>query len=211
MSGRNSMKRTLLTGGLVGLSALALSGCLGPTYGTGKPASEQLLEDVSGAISLAPRRGEPIAYQPRPDLVQPPTTAVLPTPQAPAVETSANWPESPEARLARIRAEATANQENNLYRSPVQMTGTSSASEMDAVDMSQLTPEQQRAEYQRRAAMRAGSATQRRYLSEPPLEYRVPSANAPADELGEDEWRKEQQLRRAAGSSSGWRDWVPWL
>lgn len=211
MRGRTSMKRTMLAGGLLGLSALAVSGCMGPTYGTGKPATEQLLEDVTGAVSLAPRRSAPIAYQPRPDLVQPPTTTVLPTPQAPATETAGNWPESPEMRRARIRAEATENQDNIFYRSPLQTTSTAAVSDADeARDMSLLTPDQQRAEYQRRAAQRAGSETQRRFLSEPPLEYRVPSATAPANELGEDEWRKERQIRRASGSG-GWRDWVPWL
>lgn len=205
------MRRTTLTGGLIGLSALALSGCMGPTYGTDTPATEQLFRDVSNAVAPSSERREPIAYQPRPELVRPATTTVLPTPQDPATQTAGNWPEPPERRLARIRSEATANQENPFYRAPVQTT-TSTLPDVpdDPEAWENLTPQQQRAEFQRRAASRAGSPNTRRYLSEPPVDYRVPAATAPADELGEDEWRKERQIRRASGSG-GWRDWVPWL
>ncbi len=53
----------------------------------------------------------------------------------------------------------------------------------------------------------------RRTLTEPPLEYRVPAATAAADELGEDEYKKERRLKREAKKKGGstWRDLVPWL
>jgi hypothetical protein len=216
--GRTSMRRTTLAGGLVGLAALVLSGCMGPTYGTGKPAAEQLFEDVSTSVAMTPRRSEPIAYNPRPELVRPASTMVLPTPQEPATRAeNASWPESPEERLARIRGEATANQDNPFYRSPVN-TGASGTTEVASNVNPNMDPDfaltptvQQRAEFQRRAATRQGSPTTRRYLSEPPLEYRVPTETAPAGELGEDEWRKERAIQRASGSRRGWRDFVPWL
>ena len=54
-------------------SAVGLSGCVSsPTYGTGKPASEQLLEDVTGVLTVGPRERKRIDYKPRPELVTPP-------------------------------------------------------------------------------------------------------------------------------------------
>ena len=51
-------------------SGLALSGCMSsPTYGTDKTAAEQLAGDLTGAVSFAPKRKDPIDYKPRPELV----------------------------------------------------------------------------------------------------------------------------------------------
>ncbi len=99
-------------------SALMLAGCLGsPTYGTDKTATEQLASDVTGILSIAPKSREPIDYKPRPELVKPASAGALPPPQeSVAVTANPAWPESPEARRARIRAEATANQDNPNYR-----------------------------------------------------------------------------------------------
>jgi hypothetical protein len=206
------MKRITWASGLVGLSAMLVSGCMGPTYGTDKTANQQLVEDVTGVLSLAPTRSEPIAYNPRPELVRPASTAILPTPQENATRSGDSaWPESPEQRLARIRAEATANQDNPAYRSPVVASNAPSGVSSDADDWASRSPAEQRAEYERRRKInQEGSTTTRRYLSEPPLDYRQPAATAPADDLGEDEWRKERRMQSASGSRS-WRDWVPWL
>src|SRR5438067_411124 len=94
-------------------SAFAMSGCVSsPTYGTGKTATAQLFDDVSGAASITPKHRDPIEYKPRPDLVKPAPGQKenLPPPQESIQTASADWPESPEARRARIRADATANQ-----------------------------------------------------------------------------------------------------
>ena len=55
----------------------------------------------------------------------------------------------------------------------------------------------------RLAEERQGSATNRRYLSEPPLEYRQTAATAPADDLGEDELKKERRLKAQARKNKG--------
>lgn len=184
----------VLSAGLVGASALALAGCMGsPTYGTDKTANAQLLEDLGGALSIGTRnRASEIEYQPRPQLVRPETTAVLPSPQDNVTSTTeAGWPESPEQRLARIRKEATDNRENLAYRSPV-------VNDMRGVGPDNITPAQQ-AEFRRRMTeSQGGSATNRRYLSEPPLTYRAPAATAPAGELGETEEKKERAAQREA-------------
>ena len=71
----------------------------------------------------------------------------------------------------------------------------------------------QREEVKKRLAeSRQGSATTRKYLSEPPLEYREAAATAPQDDIGDDEYQKTRAAKRAARKkgSSVWRDWMPW-
>jgi hypothetical protein len=211
---------------MLAASGLALSGCLaGPTYGTGKGAHEQLLEDVTGVLSVGPSDDkEPIEYNPRPEIVKPPTTAVLPPPQEP-IATAGNpaWPESPEERRARIRAEATAKRDEPGFR-PAIVAGSGSstpaqtrrATKGDDLDIygNVQSVEAQRAEFNRRLALsQQGSPTTRRFLSEPPLDYRQPAATAPVGDIGEDEWRKERRQKASARKkgSGGWRDLVPWL
>jgi hypothetical protein len=208
-------------------SGLMLAGCMGsPTYGTDKTATEQLANDVTGILSLAPKRREPIDYKPRPDLVRPGNITALPPPQQ-NVATSSNpaWPESPEQRLARIRAEATANQNNPTYDSPIVPdvamnspaptsrgpVGRSQHFQDSGIGAAGSRAEQRAAYKQRLIETKQGSETNRKYLSEPPLTYRQPSANAPADELGEPEWKKERRAKAAARKNSrwSWRNWLP--
>lgn len=175
-------------------AAVLLAGCMGsPTYGTGKTANAQLLEDVTGVLTLGPSDRPEIAYTPRGEIVRPASMEVLPEPQQQLASTeNPAWPESPEERRRRIRAEATE-------------LGTAHP------DIVAARPGEQRAELQRRIRENnQGEATSRRYLSEPPLTYRKPEATAAAGELGEDEWKKERTAKRASGKSS-WRDWIPGL
>ncbi len=205
------------------VSGLALAGCMNsPTYGTGTPADEQLLSDLSGALALGPSNKERIDYKPRPDLVKPAPTALanLPAPQESVIATAnPAWPESPEQRLKRIRDEATANQENASYESPVisdvsSRPGVTSAARIgergnfDVID----SPARQREAFNKRLAeTKQGNPTKRKYLSEPPLVYRAPSDAAPVDDVGEDEWKKERRQKRAATKGRSWRDWLPTL
>lgn len=208
-------------------SAALLSGCMSsPTYGTGKTANQQLVEDLSNILSPGfGKQGPDISYNPRGELVEPASTEVLPVPQQEiASADNPAWPESPEERRARIRAEATENRDNINYRSPVTSAGFSAApinpnqgvgspeelASKRADARSSLTG-RERAEMERRLRERnQGSSNVRAYLSQPPVEYRQPAESAPAGELGVDEWKKERELRRASGDSS-WRDYVPWL
>lgn len=213
------------------VSALALSACAGPTYGTGTPANQQLMEDLTGALSLAPKKSAPVDYTPRPGIVKPPSTEVLPPPQE-DIASSGNpaWPESPEERLARVRAEATENQDNPRYRPNIvrdvntDNTRTARAdttfSETGNVKPDILSPgkrssaEQRREFLRRQQIAKQGSPTQRRYLSDPPTDYRQPAEGAPVNDLGVDEAKKERARRRAANaedSGGGWRRLIPWL
>jgi hypothetical protein len=194
---------------IAGVSSIALSGCVSPTYGTGKTSGSQLLEDVSNMANVVPKgQKEKISYAPRPELVRPAAGAALPPPQENAKAAAAgNWPESPEERRARLKAEATAAQDDPLYVPKIKNDGF-------GVQEGPLTPEEQQARFRAaRKANTAGSPNSRSFLSEPPLEYRQPSDTAPVGDVGEDEKKKERRLKREATKGKGrtWRDLVPWL
>lgn len=201
----------------VAVSALSLAGCMSsPTYGTGKTANQQFVEDLSGILSLGPKDRQKIDYKPRPELVQPESTAVLPPPQDDiTMASSSAWPESPEERLARIRATATANQDNSAFRSEVQADSigrSAAATPIEGPDADPLArkpnPAQQRAAFKQALSERNGAVPQRKYLSEPPLVYREPAATAPVNDIGEDEWKKERDAQRASASGKK-RSWWP--
>jgi len=186
------------------VSGLALSGCMSsPTYGTDKSASEQLASDLTNIVSLKPKTNN-IEYKPRPDLVKPKTgtAAALPAPQDNIVTTaSADWPESPEARRARIRDDATKNRDNPNFEPQV----INDMASLNGPDMSKWTPAQRKAEIERRLREnKQGSVTNRKYLSEPPLAYRQAATTAAQDELGEDEIKKERRKKKLAQKGSSW-------
>ena len=205
------------------VSGLTLAGCMGsPTYGTGTPADEQLLNDLSGALALGPSNKERIDYKPRPDLVKPGPTALttLPAPQESVIaSTNPAWPESPEQMRKRLRDDATANQDNATYESPLvsdinSRPGVTSAArigERGNFDSVGSAAQQREAFNKRLAETKQGSSTTRKYLSEPPLVYRAPADTAPVDDVGEDEWKKERRQKRAATKERSWRDWLPTL
>ena len=223
-------RATILVAPLV-VSGLLVSGCMGwPTYGTGMSANEQLASDVSNMFSLKPQGPSSAEYAPRPELVKPAkSTTELPPPQESITTAGASqWPESPEQRRARIRADATENRDKrgwepevindlNVEQPKVQTKpgGSSRYTESGVAPIGeQQDLNKQGEEFKRRLALsNEGSPTVRRTLTEPPLEYRQPAATAPTDELGEDEYKKQRRLKAEAKKAGGssWRDLVPWL
>ncbi|UVK44768.1 hypothetical protein BPNPMPFG_000227 [Mesorhizobium sp. AR07] len=209
-------------------SGLALSGCMGsPTYGTDKTAGAQLAGDISSAFSFAPKHKDQIDYKPRPTLVKPAPGQkdALPAPQDSIETASAEWPESPEQRRARLRADATAHQNDPAYQSEIVndvQTDPEAVKKMLAESGSGHPPrwtpadsdKGRAAEIQRRLAeSKQGDPNTRKYLSEPPVQYRVAASTAPQDQLGEDEYKKERRLKKEAEGKkgSGWFDWLPSL
>lgn len=229
MSGRIGA-RAIVVAPLI-VSGLLMSGCVSsPTYGTGTSSTKQLTTDLTSILSIKPKP-QAAEYAPRPELVKPTTpTTDLPPPQESIVTASAGqWPESPEQRRARIRADATENRDKQGWEPDVinDLSGgqssspSTSGSSTRAADSGIARAGQgenlnkKGAEYRAKlAASKQGSPTVRRTLTEPPLVYREPAATAPTDELGEDEFKKQRRLKaeakKAAGDSS-WRDLVPWL
>jgi len=224
MSERNSARAPLVVSGLLA------SGCMSsPTYGTGTTQNQQLVTDVTGMFSLKSKQ-RTAEYSPRPELVKPAATTELPPPQENIVTAdAAQWPESPEQRRARIRADATENRdklgwepevindiavEKESQSAPLGTSGRASESGVAKAGQGESLTKKG-AEFRQKLAMtKQGSPTVRRTLTEPPLDYRQPAATAPTDELGEDEYKKQRRLKAEARKASGdksWRDFVPWL
>jgi hypothetical protein len=209
--GRLAGTALMLTAG-----TFVLSGCIGgPTYGTDKTAAEQLLDDLGNVATIRPQGGD-INYQPRPDLVRPPSTGALPPPQPSVAQAgSQTWPESPEQARARLVAEADAGGTN--YRSPLAQRAQAGprgrvigGSEADSAPLpTAANTRDAQAEFRQARAIQDGrDPTRRAFLSEPPLEYRQPAATAPVGELGESERAKEQRrLANAERPGSGRRWW----
>lgn len=202
MTDRISARAALLAS--LAVSGLTLTGCMSsPTYGTDKSATEQLASDLTNVMSMKPKSNN-IDYKPRPELVKPKAgqQAVLPAPQDNIVQTaSADWPESPEARRARIRDDATKNRDNPNFEPQV----VNDMASLSGPDMSKMTPAKRKAEMERRLREnKQGSATTRKYLSEPPLAYREAAPTAAQDELGEDEAKKERRKKKLAQKGSSW-------
>jgi hypothetical protein len=215
-------------------SGVALSGCVSsPTYGTDKTANEQLIGDVSNLLALGPKDRQSIDYKPRPELVKPAkgSAKTLPEPQQ-SVASAENpaWPESPEQKRARLRAEADENRDNPGWRPQIEPdlaratarpreatpTGQSARYMDSGVTPVGVNTTKQSQEFRKKLAEeRQGSPTNRKYLSEPPLEYRAAAATAPVGDVGEDELKKERRLKAQARKNKGfslpkWGDISPW-
>ena len=227
MTGRHHARLALLAPLMV--SGLALSGCMSsPTYGTDKTAGTQLVEDLSNAFTFAPTKKDKIDYKPRPTLVKPAAgqREALPVPQDNITQVAGSeWPESPEQRRARLRAEATEHQDDPTYRAQIvddiqadpvawkEALRESGSSHPPPPGKGLANSAARRAEIARRSAEgKQGSPTTRKYLSEPPLDYRVAADTAPQNDIGEDELKKERRLKKeaAAKGKKGTFDWLPW-
>jgi hypothetical protein len=208
----------------VALAALfSLGGCVSsPTYGTGKTANAQLFEDVSGAFSIKPKPPTGIKYEPRPEVLKSTQVAGLPEPQEPVTKQAGVWPESPEEKRIRLRAEATAGQSDPNFEPTIyDDTVTRGQTAFDPSNPNSADRDARKRVYTDRNAIKeakkikaAGSPTNRKHLSEPPLDYRQPTDTAAYGDLGEDEFKKERRLRAEARKKKGkksFKDYVPWL
>lgn len=172
--------------------AAAVSGCFGPTYGTGKTAGAHLATDISESLSLGKKNRTRIEYAPRPEIVQPADTTNLPAPQQKIAETSDEWPETPEQKRARILADIEAGKRPENF--------VTSSAEAEALGASE-------------GPGRSTVAGRRIYLTDPPTEYRQPAQTAAYGDLGVTESAKERARKKASksGEGGGWRRLVPWL
>jgi hypothetical protein len=177
---------------LVGLAA-ALGAC-GTTYGTGVNPGAQTVKDLTGMLSFGGggKSGEPIAYETRPPIVTPPSTASLPPPGS--GETVQNWPTDPDVMR---REQAYANSKKTAD------TGTAIVDPGFRLPKSQVKPYEEQSlddqlysltgdkkEQQKLfATAKGGAAGQvdangmpvRTALTEPPAEYRIPDPTAPEE------------------------------
>lgn len=192
-----------IAGSLIGLAAMsmAVTGCMGPTYGTDKSSGEQLVTDIGEAFTFGPsKKPAQIPYQPRGALIKPANDKVLVAPQKNlASKDNPQWVESPEEARNRLKQEADANADNGSYRSPLMVSVT---------EGKVLSPEEQQKAYREARKIQDGRySDRRRFMSDPPLDYRKVDDPAALDNLGESEAAKEKRRKKEAEIAGTGRKW----
>lgn len=210
----NFVTGKILTILILGGAALVLTGCVGgTTYGTGVTQEAQLLKDLEGMITFGSKKTKArIDHSARPDLVMPSKTAALPVPlDQESSSSNVNWPESPEKKLARIRGEAEQAHPRSGAISVEEMKRNKTGIGYDKRKKTHLDMDKDgHAAIQ---SLRDGTHKQvkmlkekyaystgpkRKYLTEPPVDYRVPISSAPVGDLGISEAEKERRAEKAA-------------
>jgi hypothetical protein len=122
--------------------------------------------------------------------------------QSLASKNNPQWLESPEDARKRLAAEAEENKDNPTYRSPLAQADSS---------RNRTTEAQQTAAYRAARQDQAGTyIDQRRYLIDPPAQYRQVSDPAALNDVGTPESKKEKKRKKdaeAAQQTSSW--WKP--
>jgi len=197
--GRAKVSNTLT---LLALAApVALGGCaMTSTYGTGQAPEMALFSEMTGGL-LGKKEKAPIDYQARAPLVMP-ADAQLPQPVEAAAVADANWPDDPSQRK---RTRADINYEDpesevtqDDYRRLRPLSGVF-ASNATTTNSSNSDVAAERDEYYRFVHQTQGQSstfkkaladangtgrTERRYLTDPPTAYRLPTDTAPTGEIG---------------------------
>ncbi|AYG58235.1 hypothetical protein QD460_16080 [Rhizobium jaguaris] len=195
-----------LTALVVGCGLMA--GCMSsPRYGTDKTAGEQLFDDLSdiASVSAATPKDKGVKYPNRPGLVLPAqqNREDLTSPQQSlASKDNPAWVESPEEARKRLADEADQNKNDVNYRSPLAQADSG---------RNRVTEQQQTAAYRAARQDQAGTyIDQRRYLIDPPQQYRQVSDPTALNDLGTPESKKEKKRKKdaeAAQQTSSW--WKP--
>ena len=190
---------------LVALAAIGLSGCVtGNTYGTGTTQEMQLVRDVSSLVTLKRAKPPKIDYAERPGLVRPANGASLPAPVEKKAAASSGsvsaFPVSPEERRARRRA--VLKKGGRLPKRSNSVGPTVVGEELSEEDEKFMNwrgaptaayrrwlDKRSRARKTTAKVTRRGDAP-RRYLTQPPVEYRKAYESAPQGELGQTESSK---------------------
>lgn len=184
------------------------TGCTSPTYGTGTSAMAQLGDDLGQSVSLAPAepKNKGVKYQPRPTLVMPAQaskeTLVEPQ-QTVANKDNPQWVESPEETRARLVKEADENSDSSTYVSPLAKNGIEGGR--------QTTEAQTKAYREARALQKGAYLDQRRFISDPPSQYRQVDDPAKLEDLGEPELKKAKQRKKDAAIANSGNKWWNFL
>ncbi|HEY0122317.1 MAG TPA: hypothetical protein VGC14_11255 [Rhizobium sp.] len=185
-----------------------MSGCLSsPRYGTDKTAGQQLFDDLGdiASVSAVTPKDKNVKYPNRPGLVLPAENqreALTAPQQTLASKDNPAWLESPEDARKRLAAEADENKSNSNYRSPLAQADSTSNRKTEA---------EQTAAYRAARQDQAGTYDQRRYLIDPPQQYRQVSDPAALNDVGTPETKKEKKRKKdaeaaqQANSSSWWK------
>jgi hypothetical protein len=202
--GKVLLRKALAPASIV-TAGLLLAGCgSATTYGTGKSPGVQTLEDIGGIVSLGGKRHGAVAidYKQRPGVVEPPSTEVLPQPKSKQEDQqlamSADWPKDPDEQAAKMNEAvkgAAASGEDLKFTVPgatrtypgggkeykshsVKLRKEKLEASLNAEDQKKMFADAKRAQ--------SGSVDEngnpvRKYLTEPPSDYRTPDPNAPLE------------------------------
>lgn len=192
---------------LVCAGSLFLVGCSnsGTTYGTGTSHEEATLKSMYNLLSIKPQEKANIDYSARPELVMPANKQALPSPDS-AIEQSDGqaWPVSPEQKIAAVREGVpepdeygnlpteylTSKKEGirnsaGLYRSSRANAKAGGGEQfLDEIRKEAVEGAVSDEVARRREQLSYSTGVQRKYLTEPPSEYRQPVATADAGDLG---------------------------
>ncbi|MBL1406734.1 MAG: hypothetical protein COC17_05115 [Hyphomicrobiales bacterium] len=187
--------------------AVLLSGCTGgTTYGTGVGQEKQTLNDITEMLTFKKKR-KVIDYSARPDLIIPNQKLLVAPVDEVATASNSQWPESPEQRIARIRAAAEEAKATNKSRiefaksnkqylsnkqkayandaAPIGQGVPNYSCDPDGLVMRQCTSDEiSRAVQAQRKQKKEGFLTKRRYLTEPPTAYLKPAGTAVVGDEG---------------------------
>ncbi len=209
------MKRTVFSMSLLASVAI-LAGCTGgTTYGTGSSHEAATLKGLSKVFSLKSEQNK-VDYQSRPDLVMPANKSVLPVPVSQQVAISnEQWPETPEQRISSVRAAAPEPDWRTGDLPTEYLNSKKKGIAVTRVDTETRRPvwakEEQWLEDTRNDAngiseskkaqqlkdqISFSKGAQRKFLTEPPVEYRTPAQTAESGDLGISE--EELDARRKA-------------
>jgi hypothetical protein len=191
------LKRAALTHAALLLTAVALGGCMGTTYGTGVNPGAQTVSDIGGLVDLGGQKKSAIDYKPRPPLAAPPPGIAPPPPGNVNVASAGDWPNDPDVAAAARRAAAAKKpydpKADALYdpglKIPVQHdTGgysdgnysrNATAKSLAGTKEQDARVRKLMAEAKSAVGVDANGNPIRRTLSDPPATYRVPDPNAP--------------------------------
>jgi hypothetical protein len=174
---------------LLGLAGFFLAGCQsGMTYGTGKSPGMQTLQDVVGIAALTNEKPDPIEYKPRAPIVAPPTVGALPPPVDPTQTSSvvaANWPVDPDVQRQQIKDEIARREAAGEPLPDFRLPEGAEPEPIEDITSRPMTREEedrirrQFAEARGVMAVDANGNPVRRYLTDPPSEYRLPDPASP--------------------------------
>lgn len=198
--------RSLLAAPVAAVLGLALAACSQTTYGTGKSPGAQTLEDIAGIAALGgPSDKEPIDYRARPKIVAPPPGSPLPAPGSePDPAVAANWPKDPDVEAKKFKAEvaarnAEADRPFGKYDPKFALPKQQTASREPSPTLVNMDPSKAASEAAHMTADEAAKAKKlfadargniavdengkpiRRYLTDPPSDYREPDPTAPVE------------------------------
>jgi hypothetical protein len=201
--------RSVCIGAATAALALALGACNETTYGTGTSPGMQTLQDLAGIADMGGQQPEPIKYHPRPGVVAPPPGAPLPPPGSDQANVAANWPKDPDAEAKRFKADVAArekfcaelvnknlpecrdpgfrlapSEQANASREPSPTLLNMNVDPGEAAHSTAAQDEQAKklfADARGQVAVDTNGNPVRRYLTDPPSDYRVPDPNAPVE------------------------------